>query len=230
MTCDLEAVPGGDVFRVARRPDPWAYPSWAYVGSDGTFDNRFDDPESSYRVLYACSQRLGAFIETLARFRPDPEVVAGLANIEGADDGALEPGQVPASWVEDRLIGTGKLDGAVAHIGHSRSLSYLRSTMASRLVHYGLVDLDAGVIRLTAPRRFTQEISRLVFECTDATGGRGFAGIRYASRLGDEFENWAVFEPLVPSGASEEDIRLDDSDLVAALDRLGITLFVGGSE
>lgn len=106
MSCDLEPASPGRVFRIGRQPDPWAYPDWAEAGEDGTFGNRWDDPESSYRVLYACSQRLGAFVETLSRFRPDPEVIAGLAEIEGedAEDPALPPGHVPRGWLDGRLI------------------------------------------------------------------------------------------------------------------------------
>ncbi|HEV2396254.1 MAG TPA: hypothetical protein VGS27_04900, partial [Candidatus Sulfotelmatobacter sp.] len=44
---------------------------WSRANSDGTFGNRFDDPEGYYRVLYAASQKLSCFLETLARFRPD---------------------------------------------------------------------------------------------------------------------------------------------------------------
>ena len=77
------------MFRIARPPDPWAYPDWADAGIDGTFGNRWDDPKSCYRVLSACTQRLGAFVESLSRFRADPAVVAGLADIEGEDNSAL---------------------------------------------------------------------------------------------------------------------------------------------
>lgn len=153
-----------------------------------------------------------------------PEVVAGLAAIEGSDDDALKPGQVPASWARERLVGQGTLDGVFADIGHSKSLSYMRSVLASRLVHYGLHDLDAATIRLSAPRSFTQEISRFVFECTDGAGGRAHMGLEYASRLGDEFDNWVVFEPAVPASSSSDDIPLDDPDFVAALERLDLEL------
>lgn len=65
MTCDLEPATPGRLFRVGKGPDPWAFLDWAQAGEDGTFGNRWDDPKSSYRVLYACSQRVGALIETL---------------------------------------------------------------------------------------------------------------------------------------------------------------------
>jgi hypothetical protein len=82
---DSTAAPGV-IYRLGRKPDPWAPPDWASAGSDGTFGNRFDDPNATYRVLYASSQRLGCFVETLARFRIDPTLRAELAQIEGADD------------------------------------------------------------------------------------------------------------------------------------------------
>lgn len=224
MRCDLEPASAGRVFRIARPPDPWAYQHWAEAGDDGTFGNRWDDPESSYRVLYACSQRLGAFVETLSRFRPDPAVVAGLAEIEGEDTEALEPGHVPTSWLAGRLMGEGMLEGRYADVGHSRSLSYLRQELSARVVHYGIADLDGAAIRLSAPRRFTQEISRLVYECTDPGERQQFAGIRYMSRLGEEFENWAIFEPGEPSDKATGPIRDDDPDLIDAVQRLGLSL------
>jgi hypothetical protein len=45
-------------------------------------------------VLYASSQRISCFIETLPRLRPDPELFAELGEIEGEDD-FNPPGVVP---------------------------------------------------------------------------------------------------------------------------------------
>ncbi len=47
--------PAGNLYRVARAPDAWAWPPWEYAGEDGTFGNRYDDPRGEYRVLYATS-------------------------------------------------------------------------------------------------------------------------------------------------------------------------------
>jgi hypothetical protein len=52
MTLQLAEAPER-VYRLGRRPDPWVWPDWSHAGADGTFGNRFDDPESEYRVLYA---------------------------------------------------------------------------------------------------------------------------------------------------------------------------------
>ena len=67
------------LWRIGRQPDPWQPADWAYAREDGTFGNRFDDPQGLYRVLYASSQRLGCYVETLARFRPDLSLLQELA-------------------------------------------------------------------------------------------------------------------------------------------------------
>jgi hypothetical protein len=214
--------------RIGRAPDPWTWPDWSYAGPDGTFENRWDDPEGSYRVLYAASDRLGAFIEVLARFRPDPHVVLGIMAVTGDDDGALPPGKLPASWLENRRHGEATVRGSFAEIGHSESLAVLRRDLADRAIHYSLQDLDAAAIRLRAPRRFTQEISRYVHQETDSLGPR-FSGISYLSRLGDELRLWAIFEPTVPIADLIADTLVhklsnDDQDFRKALEFNGIEL------
>lgn len=193
MTQPLASIePGPILFRLGHGPDPWDWQSWAYAKPDGTFGNRWDDADGRFRVLYACTQRLGTFIECLARFRPDPAVLAGLAEID--DDHSdplvpapLMPGEVPKSWLSNRRIGMAAVDGNFAQIGHSQTLAWLNHRLATRLVHYHIPELDGSAIRLSVPRRFTQEISRVIYELTDA-GRRQYDGIAYLSRLGDEFE------------------------------------------
>jgi hypothetical protein len=75
-----------EIFRIGRKPDPWQAPDWSRANSDGTFGNRFDDPAGYYRVLYAASQLVSCFVETLARFRPDLTLRAELTEIQGEDD------------------------------------------------------------------------------------------------------------------------------------------------
>src|SRR5262249_49773364 len=149
---------------------------WSYAGPDGTFGNRYDDPEASYRVLYASSQRIGGFLETLARFRPDLEVLAELEHIECDDE---PPPAVPRAWLDNRLLGEGTVEGRFVDVGDSGSLATLRTALAASAIRYGLDEIDAATIRLRAPRAFTQQASRFVYEQGP------FAGIRYRSRLGD---------------------------------------------
>ena len=90
-------------------------------------------------------------------------------------------------------------------------------------MHYELDDLDAGDIRARAPRRFTQEISRFVY-IQSIRGQAAFVGIRYASRLGDELTNWAIFEPNAVDNPDSEDIDRDDPDLCVVLDAYNLVL------
>ena len=223
--------PDGRLHRIARKPDPWAWPDWANAAEDGTFGNRWDDPSSIYRVLYAASDRLGAFIEVLARFRPDPHVTHGLSQIVGDESSGLPPGSVPASWLDRRVVGESDIAGDFADVGASESLAAIRRDLASRLIHYEIPDVDGSAIRLKAPRRLTQEISRYVYELTKQDGRRAFSGITYLSRLGDEFRNWAVFEPSIEAEAlavaanpAISAIPTEDPDLQRALTAHGLTL------
>jgi hypothetical protein len=92
-------------------------------------------------------------------------------------------------------------------------------------IRHGLNDIDGATIRLSAPRAFTQQVSRFVHDWDDAEGR--FVGIRYVSRLGNEFVNWAIFEPPPDESSPIEsttssDISADDADLAEALRLLGL--------
>lgn len=167
-------------------------PDWSFARPDKTFGNRWDDPLGHYRVHYACAQPVGAYLEKLAPFRPDPIAASRVRSIAGGGTGA-PPGKLPTSWLAGQMLGEAVPNGEYAHLGHSRSLAFIRATLAGRLIAHDIKDLDAATIRLSTPRGLTQEISREVYDATAPSGSR-FAGIRYASRLGDEFDNWAIFE------------------------------------
>jgi hypothetical protein len=125
MSDGLASVePDGSLYRLGRQPDPWAWPDWSYAGPDGTFGNRYDDPAASYRVLYASSQRIGAFLETLARFRPDLEVLAELEQIEGDDE---SPPTLPRAWLDKRMLGEATVEGRFVDVGDTGSLATLRT-------------------------------------------------------------------------------------------------------
>ena len=224
---DLEGIrPVGRVTRIGRLPDPWAWPPWEAQHSDNTFGNRWDDPEGMYRVVYACSQLEGAYVEVLSRFRPDPAVLAELAEIEGPND-EFRVGIVPTTWLQTRAIGEATLTGLCADVGHARSLTYLRTIMAARLIHHEIPDLDAAVIRISAPRRLTQEISNHIYKLSSPDGTPRFAGIEYESRFGDNYQNWAIFERPAQDPISEPIVRpvhRDDPALHAALAVLGLKL------
>lgn len=222
MSCALDSDrPPVSIYRVGR-DSPWNWPDWTTVGDDGTFGNRWDDPQGSYRVLYASSSRRGCFLETLARFRPDPAVIAGLAAVVG-EEPLDAVGVVPRSWLGRRSVGTASVAGDFANVGKARSLGWLRRRFSVDVVEFGLADLDAAAIRLVAPRRLTQRMSRTIYECSDGDR-RQFSGIAYLSRFGDEIQNWAIFEPGEINVTDAIDVRPSDADLISALSILGLTL------
>ena len=184
-------------------------PEWASAGPDGTLGNRFDDPDATYRVLYASSQKLGCFLETLARFRLDPKLMAELAEIDGDDD-HFPLGEVPVEWVQRRILGVATVAGEYADICSSEWISRLRRALVGPLERFGLDDIDASALEKTAPRMLTQLVSRIVFYA-------GFSGIFYLSKYDHDVENWALFEPFHITMRKPEPIRVDDSDLQLAL-------------
>jgi hypothetical protein len=196
---------------------------WALAFSDHTFGNRFDDPKGTYRVLYAGSQRLACFAETLARFRPTLTVLEGLAAIKGPDD--YRPPKVEA-WLANRCIAKAKVQGVFADIYASEWISLLSEHLSKPLRELAKTDsslrfghLDASILQSDRYRKLTQAISRYVRD-------RGYDGIYYRSRFGHELENWAIFERAdlessLEVGAPEE-IRADDPDLIEILRRFKI--------
>jgi len=197
------------LFRVARTP-VWDWPDWAFAGRDGTFGNRYDDPESEYRVLYASATRYGCFIETLARYRPDLELYAELATIDGPDD-YVPQGVVPASWLRERWIGEAHATGTHADVGSSPWIAYLRTKLPGDVLGANRDDFDASVLYLSAPRALTQAVSRIAFR-------EGFDGIRYLSKYGHDIVHCAVFEGRVFfSDEAESRIAWNDEELHRAL-------------
>jgi hypothetical protein len=204
------------LWRIGRQPDPWQPADWAYAREDGTFGNRFDDPQGLYRVLYTSSQRLGCYVETLARFRPDLSLLQELEDILGEND-FYPSGTVPLEWLDERLIGSARVKGSFADIYASGWISELRHRLAAQTLALGFLDLDLAVLQNAQPRRLTQLASRVVFR-------KGLAGVYYGSRYGHDLENWAIFEPfegLAP--LSPEKPRQNDPDLIRACQILGIT-------
>ena len=208
--------PEGPVFRLGRRPDAWQPPDWFLAQSDGTFGNRFDDPDGYYRVLYASSQRLACFIETLARFRPDLSLLAELDEIEGDND-FLPTGTLPREWLVGRMMGKATLNGIFADIYAAAWVSHLRRTLASEALRLGIRDIDLSALETAEPRRLTQLASRQAYRMN-------FAGVFYRSRYGHSLENWAIFEPFPLENPQSENLSENDPDFLEALRIHGIRL------
>jgi hypothetical protein len=217
MDMDLEARQApGPIYRLGRKPDPWQLPPWSLVHKDGTFGNRFDDPDGYYRVLYAASQRLACFMETLARYRPDIKLLAELDLIEGPND-FLPLGTVPRDWFETRAMGTATVQGEFADIYAAGWVSYLRSRLAAAALKLGMMDIDLATLQTSEPRKLTQLASREAY-LLEVTG------IFYRSRHGHSLENWALFEPVSLDDETSEEVSVDDPDLIEAMELHGLEL------
>jgi hypothetical protein len=225
------------VYRVARGLDPFEPPDWSYAGDHGTFDNRFDDPGAErsipeaerFRVIYCATSRAAAFGETIARFRPDLELLAKLEEIEDDEPKSPEPqgGVVPEEWRLSRRLGATRLDESLrfVDVDVAQTLQVLRRVLASIAASLGVSDIDLGAI--AGPnRRLTQEVVRYVYEQRDPTGEPLYGGIRYLSRLNPEWELWAIFADRIEHSPREvtESIRAEDPDLLEAASLLNLRI------
>jgi RES domain len=205
--------PSRELYRIGYKPNVWALPDWKYISStDGTFPNRYDDPNGEYRVLYAASQRLTCFLEVLAPFRVAPEIASGLAEIDSSE--GYPVGTVPQAMFEPLQIGRASLelpDSLYADICSSEWIGRLRPILLPYFSGFGIKVFDASTLLATSPRRLTQLVSRFVYES-------GFRGIRYPSKHGLDLENWAFLDCVPVSNAGVEAIRMDDPDLQRALE------------
>ena len=104
-----------------------------------------DDPDVTYRVLYASSQRLGCYLETLARFRVDLTLYAELSEIEGEDD-FVPLGHVPVSCAEPRLLGSAEHGGSYADFSSSERIGLLRQELAGDCLELGIRELDSSIL------------------------------------------------------------------------------------
>jgi hypothetical protein len=240
MTLHVVPAPLSPLFRVARGDDgppvdPFVPPSWARADADGTFGNRFDDPgqaegipeEERFRVVYAATQREGAFAETIAHFRPDLTAMATLGAIRGAM-GEPQPltGAVPARWRQLRGVGRLFLDPALrfVDVAHPDTLAEMRMHLAVLAVELGHQDVDRSTIT-SGDRRLTQRVARSIYDRTDNAGQPTFAGLRYVSRHGAPWECWALFaDRLVGDRLPVQPVRVDDRGLITAARHLGLTI------
>ena len=206
QTGDLAAaVDPGAVWRVGYRPDPWAWTPWQYAGETGRFTGRWDDPRGSFRSTYAARDLLACLLEVLAGFRPDPLLEQDLAGIdEEPEDGdypSQRPGVVPQDWLSNWEASSATLSGIYCAVTDRASLATLRTGFLPAALGYGLADLDAGVLRLSAPRALTQQIAAWLYDLHDGSQDL-FDGVQFDSRHGDDLTQWAVFERDEDHGVS----------------------------
>ncbi|MGH3629453.1 MAG: RES domain-containing protein, partial [Acidimicrobiales bacterium] len=188
------------IYRVGYGPNLWAWVPWEY----GPFTGRWDDPEGTYRVIYAGDSAMTCFVEVLARFRRDEALIADLETIEADGRDAtyptIEPGIVPTTWLEPRCLGMSNLDGTYAFVQHPESIAFLRPAFISLALSLKFADFDGAAIRASEPRALTQRLSRHLYLNDDP----GVDGVVFESRHGNDLVLLGVFEKGGDPGMPEE--------------------------
>jgi RES domain len=209
----LRLLRPSDLYRLALSRTPWE----AHKAT--SFEQRFDDSERNYLVLYASSSRLGCFVECLAHFRSDPDKL-GFAELKDKFGNSFPEGSVPPIWCRDRFVQIAQVAGSFADIAGSEWLARLLKNFPENL-RQGLIYpwLDQSTIYQDKSRAITQWISRFVFDSAE-----NLAGIYYTSKLGSNFSNWAVFEERakISNLGPPQAVTESDADLLSACRLLGL--------
>ena len=213
-------------------PDPTALPSLPAEGEAPP--NRFDDPEREYRVRYLATNKRGAFLEVLARFRIDSETQARLGAVTAVDEKTepkISPGAIPKAFLSALREGTGQVVAPKHEFVDVAAKETQAALNKHARVRRALADSGLGkqgspavlndeTIRLGGAqgRPITQAVSRVVFDETPAVG------IRYVSRLDATEPCWAVFDWVEMKFSKTTPINAQDAALKSAALSLGLTL------
>lgn len=171
--------------------------------------NRFD--VAGVGVLYAATEPVGAFAETLAGFRPSSSLLAKMAQHE-SDVGQVAPGEVDRSWRLGRRLRSLRLKDPLPFIDVDDPIThtFLTRKMAEQLSTLGVGNLDVSTVRGPS-RLLTRAIAAWAFGQEDSDGPV-YGGIRYGSRLGN-YECWAIFEGAEIELVEELTIDRSSTDL-----------------
>lgn len=219
--------PTAGVWRVGRSPDPlhWSRPGPVDTAESGA-GNRFDSFHGNYGVLYAGTSAEACFAETIARFRPDPHLRELVAD-EWRDRNWMAVGSVPADWRTSRILARIELSEPLPFVDVAAAdtvEAFRREPQNARwLTVLGLADTDLGDL-VGRDRRVTRLLSQWVFDAYDG-GEPSFGGLRYMSRLGAEYECWAIFEGSGAHVAEPQPVLATNPDLRRVGERYELTIY-----
>lgn len=225
MSVSTVRPPSSGVWRVGRSPDPFQLRPLSTEDLDQSeLGSRFDSPDGSYGVLYFARTLEACFGETLARFRPDLELLA-LVSDEWKEMGFMEPGAVPREWRERRLAVRVRLITPLTFIDveDAGTIELLRRELATELLDLGYKDLDLSTVR-GSDRRVTRLVSQWAFSQTEDDDRFLYGGIRYLSRLDSKWECWAVFQDVDIEELVRQPIFSQDTPLRRVAKLYGLTV------
>lgn len=211
--------PAGGLWRVGRAVAPMrssvATPD---VEASPRQGNRFDTTD--FGMIYMGSSLQVCYGETLARYRPKPD----LARMVAPDwQGFMAPGQIPAEWRDKRTKVHVSLAASETFLDIEalQTREYLRKALALGLAALGYEDLDVATVR-GPDRRVTRLIASWAYQQVDDQGLPLYAGIRYLSRLDTDWECWALFHDTLIASQRLESIPVNDPDLLAVAEMFKI--------
>jgi RES domain len=191
-------LPSTRIYRIGRirnddgsAVDPWALPDWRYA----PFSGRFADPETDaqFRIRYAALKPYGAYVEALQKYRPDLAVLSAMAAVACATDPLPAVG-IPTDFFANNVLVSADLviphDQGIFDLvtGEGMARAHGAIAAASRASGTALRDYDASTLLSATTRKFTQALSRVVFEYNM------FNGIAYRSRFDPDAICIALFE------------------------------------
>jgi hypothetical protein len=192
--------------------------------------NRWDDPIGVFVTLYCSTSEEGAFGETISVFREVPALLRRIdAFLRGDPDPTFSPeltvGTVPDDYFDGRYIGHAFSEPSALFVDVDDSSTHVAlSVLLGRfLTALGYKMLDRGLM-LGPDRRITRTVAAV---CRDLSKRPpGARGLRYESRLRNEWECWALWEPfaLLPVPAEVRPVLKDDPALRSAARKLRIKL------
>lgn len=210
----------GQLWRVGRFPDPLNFstinPEDAARETGG---NRFDVPGGE--VLYAASAPVGAFAETLARFRPTTSMRAMPPE---EDEHLMAVGAIPADWRTRRQLARFSLEEPLPFLDVDKpeTHAYLNDQMAAPLAALGVQALDVGIMR-GSNRFITRAVAEWAYVASDDDGRLKYSGLRYESRLG-AYECWAIFGGIALVNIHSDAVAKTHPDLEAVARVFDLTI------
>jgi hypothetical protein len=177
--------------------------------------------------VYFASSLQACYGETLARHRPKPELAALVAD-EWQRLHHFPPALLPSDWRARRVaVHVSGVEGSrgrrFLNVEAPQTHQVLRLALAPELGELGYADLDVAAVR-GPDRRLTRLIAGWARQQRDSAGGSRFAGLRYLSRLNNEWECWAIFDDLALIEPVERHIHVDDPELLAVCRLFGLGL------
>lgn len=212
--------PKGGAYRVARKKQALEFSSLAPEDFEVPSGNRFDVVGG--QVLYAGSSLDACFGETLGRMRPSPALVS---NIGSHDEGQMNAGTLPQAWRDDRVIAN--IDcidpRPFVDVDQISTLQHVSVALAAELRQLGYSEvLDQATIR-GRDRKLTRLISRWAYTATE-DGEFIYSGIKYSSRISDQWVCWAIFHGTEVVSRDERAIAKDEQSLLRIAHEFDLTV------